>query len=176
MTGCKIRCALAEDIPFDLCLDPGIIRHRGKIVSTLNNAKRAIEVQREFGSLAAYIWRFEPRPAHRPDRLTAEALKAMVETDASRALSKDLRKRGFSFVGPTSGDWWIRLASRPLMPTSPGTFPGQRSTTSGSAAEVGAGTESKTSSAKTRAIRRMRATPGRLMGHAGPTVDLRMTC
>lgn len=85
-----------------LVLDPGIIRHRGKIVSTLNNAQRALEVQREFGSFAAYVWRFEPHPAHRPDRLTAEALKAMTETDASRALSKDLRKRGFSFVGPTT--------------------------------------------------------------------------
>jgi len=85
-----------------LVLDPGIIRHRGKIVSTLNNAKRALQVQREFGSFAAYIWRFEPHPAHQPDRLTAEALKGMTETDASRALSKDLRKRGFSFVGPTT--------------------------------------------------------------------------
>jgi DNA-3-methyladenine glycosylase I len=85
-----------------LVLDPGIIRHRGKIVSTLNNAKRALAVQREFGSLAAYVWRFEPKAEHRPDLLSAEALRAMTETDASRALSKDLRKRGFSFVGPTT--------------------------------------------------------------------------
>ena len=85
-----------------LLLDAGIIRHRGKIASTINNAKRVIEIQHEFGSLAAYIWRFEPKPEHRPDALTAEVLRTMAETDASRALSKDLRKRGFSFVGPTT--------------------------------------------------------------------------
>jgi DNA-3-methyladenine glycosylase I len=85
-----------------LLLDAGIIRHRGKIVSTINNAKHALALQKEFGSFAAYIWRFEPQPEHRPDALTAEALRAMSETDASRALSKDLRKRGFSFVGPTT--------------------------------------------------------------------------
>ena len=85
-----------------LLQDAGIIRHRGKIASTINNAKRALELQADFGSLAAYIWRFEPKPETRPDALTREALKAMAETDASRALSKDLRKRGFSFVGPTT--------------------------------------------------------------------------
>ena len=85
-----------------LALDPGIIRHRGKIASTINNARRTLELVAEFGSLAAYVWKFEPRPEHRPDALTLEALKAMTETDASRALSKDLRKRGFSFVGPTT--------------------------------------------------------------------------
>ena len=85
-----------------LLADAGIIRHRGKIASTINNARRALELQREFGSLAAYVWRFEPRPHERPGRLTWEVLKTMAETDASRALSKDLRKRGFSFVGPTT--------------------------------------------------------------------------
>ncbi|MGN6102917.1 MAG: DNA-3-methyladenine glycosylase I [Devosia sp.] len=85
-----------------LLLDPGIIRHRGKIASTINNARRALDLQREFGSLAAYLWRFEPQPNARPDTLTRETLKAMAETDASRALSKDLRKRGWSFVGPTT--------------------------------------------------------------------------
>jgi DNA-3-methyladenine glycosylase I len=69
-----------------LVLDAGIIRHRGKIASTINNAKRAQAVRQEFGSLAAYIWRFEPKPEHRPDRLTLETLKTMAETDASRAL------------------------------------------------------------------------------------------
>jgi DNA-3-methyladenine glycosylase I len=85
-----------------LLLDPGIIRHRGKISSTINNARRALDLQREFGSLAAYLWRFEPQPNARPDTLTRETLKTMAETDASRALSKDLRKRGWSFVGPTT--------------------------------------------------------------------------
>jgi len=97
------RVAVMDEADIErLVLDAGIIRHRGKIVSTINNAKRAIEIRAEFGSFAAYIWRFEPHPEHRPDELTREALVAMAETDASRALSKDLRKRGFSFVGPTT--------------------------------------------------------------------------
>jgi DNA-3-methyladenine glycosylase I len=85
-----------------LLLDAGIIRHRGKITATINNAKRALELQREFGSLAAYFWRFETRPEHRPDDLRWESLRLVAQTDASRALSKDLRKRGFNFVGPTT--------------------------------------------------------------------------
>jgi DNA-3-methyladenine glycosylase I len=83
-----------------LLTDAGIIRHRGKIASTINNARRALEIQREFGSLAAYIWRFEPKPEHRPTEVTWEAI--MPHAEASNALSKDLRKRGFSFVGPTT--------------------------------------------------------------------------
>ena len=81
-----------------LVLDAGIIRHRGKIASTLNNAKKAKDIQKEFGSLAAYIWKFEPAPPGKP------LLPGQIpsETEASRALSKDLRKRGFSFVGPTT--------------------------------------------------------------------------
>lgn len=82
--------------------DPGIIRHRGKIVSTINNAQKTLAVAAEFGSFAAFIWQFEPHPSARPDRLTAEALTAMAETEASRGLSRALRKRGFSFVGPTT--------------------------------------------------------------------------
>lgn len=81
-----------------LLLDAGIIRHRGKIASTINNAQRTLEIQREFGSLAAYIWRFEPLPRTGPTLV--EHIQS--ETEASRALSKDLRKRGFSFVGPTT--------------------------------------------------------------------------
>ncbi|WP_137151069.1 DNA-3-methyladenine glycosylase I [Devosia sp. FKR38] len=82
--------------------DAGIIRHRGKIVATIHNAGKALELQREFGSLAAYFWRFETRPEHRPDDLSWPALRLLAQTDASRALSKDLRKRGFKFVGPTT--------------------------------------------------------------------------
>lgn len=85
-----------------LLQDAGIVRHRGKIESAINNAKRARELQKEFGSLAAYVWSFEPLPSARPERLTWEVLKTMAETEASRALSKDLRKRGWSFVGPTT--------------------------------------------------------------------------
>jgi DNA-3-methyladenine glycosylase I len=82
--------------------DAGIIRHRGKIVSTINNARKVKQIQQEFGSFAAFVWRFEPHPSARPDQLTHETLKTMAETEASRALSKELRKRGFSFVGPTT--------------------------------------------------------------------------
>jgi DNA-3-methyladenine glycosylase I len=81
-----------------LLQDAGIIRHRGKITSTINNAKHARLIQQEFGSLAAYIWKFEPRP----DGRKVVAGQIPGETEASKALSKDLRKRGFSFVGPTT--------------------------------------------------------------------------
>ena len=81
-----------------LLQDAGIIRHRGKIESTINNARRTLDIQKEFGSLAAYIWRFEPEEKAAPElRGSLES-----ETEASRALSRDLRKRGFSFVGPTT--------------------------------------------------------------------------
>jgi DNA-3-methyladenine glycosylase I len=97
------RVAVMTDEDVDVLLkDSGIIRHSGKIVSTINNARRALDLQKEFGSLAAYFWRFEPKPEHRPDRITREAVIAMPHTEASHALSKDLRKRGFSFVGPTT--------------------------------------------------------------------------
>lgn len=81
-----------------LLLDAGIIRHRGKIASTINNAKKAQAIREEFGSIAAYVWRFEPgrgRGAIRPGEIPAE-------TEISKRLSKDLKKRGFSFVGPTT--------------------------------------------------------------------------
>jgi DNA-3-methyladenine glycosylase I len=85
-----------------LLLDAGIVRHRGKIESTINNAKRVIELRAEFGSLAAYAWRFEPAPASRPKRLTLAALTAATTSPESTAMSKDLKKRGWSFVGPTT--------------------------------------------------------------------------
>jgi DNA-3-methyladenine glycosylase I len=81
-----------------LLQDAGIIRHRGKITSTINNAKKAKAIRDEFGSLATYIWRFEPdrsRGPIRPGDIPAE-------TEVSKRLSKDLKKRGFSFVGPTT--------------------------------------------------------------------------
>jgi DNA-3-methyladenine glycosylase I len=85
-----------------LLADAGIVRHRGKIVSTINNAKRVVELRREFGSLAHYVWRFEPKAADRPARVTQEAVRAMPTSPASVALSKDLKKRGWTFVGPTT--------------------------------------------------------------------------
>ena len=85
-----------------LVLDAGIVRHRGKIVSAINNAQRALEIQREFGSLAAYFWRFEPQSTTRPTRITAQTLSGLTTSPESIALSKDLRKRGWTFVGPTT--------------------------------------------------------------------------
>jgi DNA-3-methyladenine glycosylase I len=85
-----------------LLADPGIVRHRGKVLSTINNARRAREVAEEFGSLAAYFWRYEPGPADRPVRVTWTVLETMSTTPASVALSKDLKRRGWTFVGPTT--------------------------------------------------------------------------
>ncbi len=85
-----------------LVLDVGIVRHRGKIASTLNNAQRALELRREFGSLAAYLWRYEPLPESRPVTVTRQTLTGITTSPESTALSKDLRKRGWSFVGPTT--------------------------------------------------------------------------
>ena len=85
-----------------LLKDAGIIRHRGKIESTINNAKRALELIDERGSLAAYFWSWEPEASARPRRLTRAQLMKMSTTPQSIALSKDLKKRGWTFVGPTT--------------------------------------------------------------------------
>lgn len=82
--------------------DPGIVRHRGKIEATVHNARRALDVVEEFGSLAAYVWRFEPPASERPRRLTWAKLAEMSQTRTSRALAKDLKRRGWRFVGPTT--------------------------------------------------------------------------
>jgi DNA-3-methyladenine glycosylase I len=82
--------------------DAGIIRHRGKIEATINNAGRALELIEEAGSLAAHVWRFEPSAADRPATLDHAALSALSHTPASHALSKDLKRRGWRFVGPTT--------------------------------------------------------------------------
>ena len=78
-----------------LLKDEGIIRHRGKIEAAINNARRAQELVKEEGSLAAFLWRYEPaRPQARPQTQSTSA--------ESIALSKDLKKRGWKFVGPTT--------------------------------------------------------------------------
>ncbi len=82
--------------------DAGIVRHRGKIEATVNNANRALELAGEAGSLAAYFWRFETPEEDRPGRLDRAALAELAQTDMSRSLSKDLKKRGWTFVGPTT--------------------------------------------------------------------------
>ncbi len=85
-----------------LLKDAGIVRHRGKIESTVNNARRALELRAEFGSLARFYWSHEPPPDERPKTLDWNTLKAMGQTEASKRLSRELKKRGFSFVGPTT--------------------------------------------------------------------------
>jgi DNA-3-methyladenine glycosylase I len=82
--------------------DASIVRHRGKIESTINNARRALELVEAEGSLAAFVWRFEPAAADRPPALTRDALMELAQTDASRAFAKELKRRGWSFVGPTT--------------------------------------------------------------------------
>ena len=82
--------------------DAGIVRHRGKIESTINNARRVLELRAEFGSLAAYVWRYEPAATTRPKRFTHAALQAVGVSPEAVAMSKDLKRRGWSFVGPTT--------------------------------------------------------------------------
>lgn len=82
-----------------LLTDPGIIRNRAKITAAIGNARAFLEVQREFGAFDAYIWRFvDGRPIQNARRSLSEL---PAETPASQALSKDLKARGFKFVGPT---------------------------------------------------------------------------
>lgn len=85
-----------------LMADAGIVRNRAKIEATVNNARRCSELHDEFGSLAAYVWRFEPEPSARPAVLDYAALTGIRTSTEAIALSKDLRKRGWAFVGPTT--------------------------------------------------------------------------
>jgi len=100
--------AAFEDFDFDrvarftdrdvarLLKDEGIVRHRGKIEAVVNNARRARELVEREGSLAAYLWRYEPDP-----RQLAKPQTASTSVE-SVALSKDLKKMGWKFVGPTT--------------------------------------------------------------------------
>ena len=85
-----------------LLQNAAIIRHRGKILATINNARRVADLVDEFGSLADYVWRYEPAPATRPRKITPTVLRTLGQSEASQALSRDLKKRGWSFVGPTT--------------------------------------------------------------------------
>ena len=80
--------------------DASIVRHRGKIEAVIANARCAVELAQEAGPLAAHLWRFEPPPRAAP--LDRAALAALAQTDGSRALARDLRRRGWRFVGPTT--------------------------------------------------------------------------
>lgn len=85
-----------------LLQDSGIIRHRGKIEATINNAARALELIEEFGSLSEYFWQYKPDDASRPKKMDDATLSKIAITDESTAMSKDLKKRGWKFVGPTT--------------------------------------------------------------------------
>ena len=85
-----------------LLTDAGIVRHRGKIESTINNARHARSLEKEMGSLAAFFWGFEPEPSARPRSVTWRVLKQMAKTAESTALSKELKRRGWTYVGPTT--------------------------------------------------------------------------
>jgi DNA-3-methyladenine glycosylase I len=79
-----------------LLADPGIVRHRGKIEAVINNARAACDLVDEAGSLAAYFWRFEPDPLQLAEPQTVSVCAEAIE------LSKDLKRRGWKFVGPTT--------------------------------------------------------------------------
>jgi DNA-3-methyladenine glycosylase I len=85
-----------------LMSNAGIIRNRAKIVSTINNAQRACELVAEAGSLAAWFWQFEPAAKERPKIVTLDYLQANPTSEASANLSGALKKRGWTFVGPTT--------------------------------------------------------------------------
>ncbi|WGL18011.1 DNA-3-methyladenine glycosylase I [Microbulbifer bruguierae] len=91
----KVARFMAEDVE-RLLGDAGIVRHRGKIEAVINNARCAREMVKQEGSLAAYFWGFEPQ---------AESLAApqtQSTSEISVAISKDLKKKGWKFVGPTT--------------------------------------------------------------------------
>ncbi len=93
--------AFGEDDVARLLRNPGIVRHRGKIVSAINNARRAMALAEEAGSLAAHLWSFAPPPAD-PDAPGEpwSVLSARTTSAESVALARDLKRRGFTFVGP----------------------------------------------------------------------------
>jgi DNA-3-methyladenine glycosylase I len=76
-----------------LLANAAIVRNRSKIEAVINNARRCVEIVNEYGSLAAYVWRYEPPPAEPVERATSPE---------STALARDLKQRGWRFVGPTT--------------------------------------------------------------------------
>ncbi len=85
-----------------LMADAGIVRHRGKIEAAINNARCAEKLLESESSLAAYFWCFEPEAASRPKFFDVNTLKTLTQSKESIALSKDLKARGWKFVGPTT--------------------------------------------------------------------------
>jgi DNA-3-methyladenine glycosylase I len=85
-----------------LMADAGIVRHRGKIEAAINNARSAEKLLESESSLAAYFWRFEPEQNIGPKACDVASLKVLTQSKESVALSKDLKARGWKFVGPTT--------------------------------------------------------------------------
>ena len=85
-----------------LLLDPGIVRNKAKIEATINNARRCLELIDEVGSLATYVWSYEPDPQTRRSPLDRSALMIRDTSPEAIAMSKDLKRRGWKFVGPTT--------------------------------------------------------------------------
>lgn len=83
-----------------LLQDAGIVRHNGKIVSTINNARKAVALRDEWGSLDDFLWQWKGEPRKKP--LSWAELKQITKSAESIALSKELKRRGWSFVGPTT--------------------------------------------------------------------------
>jgi DNA-3-methyladenine glycosylase I len=91
----EVVASYRDDDVTRLLTDEGIVRHEGKIRSTVNNARRALELMDEQGSLSTYFWSWAPEETPPPAEIPAT-------TETSEALSKDLKKRGWTFVGPTT--------------------------------------------------------------------------
>jgi len=91
-----------EDDVQRLMQDQGIVRNELKIRATINNAKQVIALINEFGSLYAYFSQFKPSAESRPEICDYETLSKLASTPESVALAKDLKKRGFKFLGPTT--------------------------------------------------------------------------
>lgn len=83
-----------------LMSDAGIVRNRAKIEATVNNASRCIDLVNEVGSLAGYVWRFEPEVANRRTPLSWQMVQST--SPEATAMSEDLKRRGWAFVGPTN--------------------------------------------------------------------------
>ena len=93
---------MGERDVMSLVENAGIIRHRGKIESAINNARRTMELIEAEGSLGGFLWRFEPAEDERPRRMDKATLGGLAKTAASMRLSTALKDRGFAFVGPVT--------------------------------------------------------------------------
>lgn len=92
------RCATLSEAELEAVLSKNVVKHRAKVWSVRGNAQRTLEVQKEFGSLSKYLWGFVKAPSG-VSPSSPEAFR--TTSPESEALSKDLKKRGFLFVGPT---------------------------------------------------------------------------